>query len=330
MFEKFKNAWAKIDAKNYEYGINDPTVKTYMKESAVRIIGAVNNILEEKQPREDYKEFLELTLLFLGQKPEKTHPNSLMFRSPGAVHHARWMAKAIYCLKIFLFRNEFQLSATELNGLRQICVFIAEVYVEAWFSAPLAIKAPYQDFLFLQKLENFKKIDAAISYVALKKFRNHLWYLSPEAVGLAFFDSNVSLFSKQKMVAALENDFEQEQNTKRATINDREIVEIFHDGIEQFVSAETKALFERFQINTDFFKLNPDKWEQDQSYCKAAELMKKLNVTNDTAERGVKLMEEYNKLFTKNERQKQFVLKIVSDYRHRFPDCNKKTLSQVL
>jgi hypothetical protein len=31
---------------------------------------------------------------------------------------------------------------------------------------------------------------------------------------------------------------------------------------------------------------------------------------NDTAERGIKLMEKYNEKFTKNEDQKQFILQV--------------------
>ena len=38
-------------------------------------------------------------------------------------------------------------------------------------------------------------------------------------------------------------------------------------------------------------------------------------------------MEEYNKLFTKNEQQKQYVLQIVSDYRRKFPGYKKESLS---
>lgn len=330
LFEKFKNAWAKINMKNFQYGIEDPMVKICMQESAARIIGAVKNTLKEKQPREDYKEFLELILLFLGEKPNKHHPKSLLFRSPGAVHHARWMAKAIYSLKIFLFRKEFELSASEISALRIICIFVVKVYAGAWFSASTAVEAPYNDFLFLQKLENFKTIDADTSLVALKKFKNHLWYLSPEAIGLSFFDKNVPVASKIKMVAALESHCELDQNTKRITINSQDILEVVNNGIEQFVSVETKAFFERFEIKTDFLKLNPATWHEDQSYTEAAEMLHNLKVVNDTAERGVKLIEDYNKLFTKNEQQKQFVLKIVTDYRHRFPDSNKKTLVQML
>ena len=53
-----------------------------------------------------------------------------------------------------------------------------------------------------------------------------------------------------------------------------------------------------------------------------------LRVVNESAERGVKLMEDYNKLFTKNEPQKQYVLRIVSDYRRKFPGYKKETLFQ--
>jgi adenylate/nucleoside-diphosphate kinase len=49
---------------------------------------------------------------------------------------------------------------------------------------------------------------------------------------------------------------------------------------------------------------------------------------NDIAERGVALMNEYNKLHTNNEEQKQYLLLVVKEYRHRYPDRNKETLMQ--
>lgn len=63
----------------------------------------------------EYKELLELSLICLGKMPQE----KISFKRPGAVHHAKWMAKAIYSSKMFLFRNEFKLSNEELHGLRQ-------------------------------------------------------------------------------------------------------------------------------------------------------------------------------------------------------------------
>ena len=44
----------------------------------------------------------------------------------------------------------------------------------------------------------------------------------------------------------------------------------------------------------------------------------------EPGERGVALMDEYNKLLTNNEEQKQFLLLIVKEYRRRYLDRSKK------
>ena len=44
-----------------------------------------------------------------------------------------------------------------------------------------------------------------------------------------------------------------------------------------------------------------------------------IRVVNDTAERGVALMEEYNKLHTNNEEQKQYMLLAVKEFHQRYP-----------
>lgn len=51
-----------------------------------------------------------------------------------------------------------------------------------------------------------------------------------------------------------------------------------------------------------------------------------MKVVNDIAERGVALMDEYNRLHTNDEEQKQYLLLTVKDYRRRFPDTKKSTL----
>ncbi|XP_071580212.1 uncharacterized protein [Temnothorax nylanderi] len=328
IFKKFQNAWSGINVHNFRSGIENEKVKGHLNQGDItRILDFVRNTLREQQPREDYREFLELTAIFLGEAP----PRGISFRVPGAIHHARWMAKAIYCLKIFLFRGEFILSLQEENAICDICIFLVSVYVEAWFCAPSAIKAPYLDFRVLSKFFEYQAIDRGISRVALQKLSNHLWYLSPEVVALAFFDTNLSFESKIKMVNALNRETESSnKNKKRIKVQIDKIPEIVNNGIEQFVSTETRRFFKRFDLNDEFLKTEPLTWHKNESFVKGLELVNKLRVVNDSAERGFKLMEDYNKLFTKNEQQKQYVLQIVSDYRRKFPGYKKETLSQPL
>lgn len=47
---------------------------------------------------------------------------------------------------------------------------------------------------------------------------------------------------------------------------------------------------------------------------------------NDAAEWGMKLIQEFNDILTKNEEEKQFILQIVADYRKQYPDVKKSTL----
>jgi hypothetical protein len=83
-----------------------------------------NTLENDQHPRDDYKELLELLILFLGDIPS----HGVSFRKPGAFLHARWMAKAIYSLKIFLFRNEFELNTEEVNRVTDICFSGQNVY----------------------------------------------------------------------------------------------------------------------------------------------------------------------------------------------------------
>jgi len=61
--------------------------------------------LRKPHNRDDYRELLELAVIFLGGTPTR----GISFLYPGTIHHARWMSKAIYSLKIFIFHNQFKL-----------------------------------------------------------------------------------------------------------------------------------------------------------------------------------------------------------------------------
>lgn len=57
-------------------------------------------------------------------------------------------------------------------------------------------------------------------------------------------------------------------------------------------------------------------------------MVQQLKVVNDTAERSMKLIENYNSIITKNEDQKQFLLQVVRNYHQKYPNRKKSTLLQ--
>lgn len=94
IFIRFQNEWYRIDQTKFRPGIRDPFVNNILNDVKADIIKFCKNELKNKQPRDDYKELLDLTLIFLD-----AYDGPIKFHAPGATSHARWMAKAIYCLK---------------------------------------------------------------------------------------------------------------------------------------------------------------------------------------------------------------------------------------
>ncbi|KAL4104515.1 hypothetical protein QTP88_019810 [Uroleucon formosanum] len=324
IFKRFQKCWPNINVNNFHIGLEDTFVFQSLQNLKDELLIFCINRLKQYQPRDDYKELLELTIIFLGQTP----PNGIFFKVPGPIHHARWMSKAIYSIKIFLFRNEFKLTLKENNALRDLCIFIVRIYIKQWFCARAAALAPNMDLQFIKDIILYEVIDEQISKSALKKMCGHLWYLTLEAASLAFFDDKVSSQTKIKMVKAMQSrDIKSEAN-KRIILKPNEIYDYANKDINDFISIQSSNFFNRFGIPMDFLDLDPKLWNENDQYKKSKELVNNINVVNDIAERGVKLIEDYNKLLTKNEDQKQYLLQVVSEYRQQFPDCKKSTLSK--
>lgn len=87
--------------------------------------------------------------------------------------------------------------------------------------------------------------------------------------------------------------------------------------IDYFVSSRTLIFFKRFEIDTYFLNTDPDVWCENQHYLKAKKIVDGLRVVNDTAERVVKLIQDFNSSLTKDEEQRQFLLQVVSECRHQ-------------
>lgn len=318
VFNRFAAEWENLDHKSFKSGLEDPIVRSKISNADCEAITIFcNQQLHQTQIRADYKELLQLTIMFLGEVGGS-------FRIPGPTSHARFMGKAIYILKIYLFREQFTLSKRESNGLRDICVFLVRLYVKAWFTCTKAILAPNQDINFLKDSIAYAKIDPAVSEAVLHKWKNHLWYLAPETVALAFFDSDVSLEEKRNMVRHLQSPEPIVKLQDDRKISDPKLLQ--RNNLSDFVSYKTKNFFDAFGLTTEFLKHDPSIWETNEDYLDALDVCREFFVVNDTAERGVKFMNDYNRILTKDEEQNQFILQCIEAYRRKYPSHNKSNL----
>jgi hypothetical protein len=354
LFKRFKEIWNTFDTTKYCTSLSIPKVREMVDDVRGVMLEFLTKKLEEEHARDDYRELLELSVIFLGNVP----PHGVKFRFPGPISHARWMAKAIYVLKIFLFKQQFKLNKNEEKLVQNMSVFIIRAYVKAWFESTIAPKAPYNDLNFLKTLIQYEEIDSHISKATVKKFIRHLWYLSSEAAALAFFDENISIKEKRMMAKKI---MEDEGSAESSSDDDDELFQNFEDeavrdevpktvkekktlkkyflkntltelevfvekNIYDFITPQSKELFKRFGIQTSFLMNCPSTWANDENFQRGLHIVKNLSVVNDVAERGVKLISEYQNILSNDENEKQYILQIVQEHRKLFPNVCKSSL----
>jgi hypothetical protein len=319
LFKRFQKQWPSMNQDAHcttnDELFQDPILKNMRQE----MLDYLPTALETQQPRDDYKEFLCLSFWFLGG-----HKGSEKFRAPGPTHHARWMAKAIYALKIFLFKSQLKLTASESKNITDLALFVSLVYVKQWNEASLGIRAPLNDIEFLSSLKTYP--NKKLASKAHEAFSRHLWFLSEHLVGMAFFDDRVSASTKEKMV----------QNIHRPPLADtprrlKLTSESEQLKLEDLVTERTTSFFdvlmeEGKEKSQTFLKKPPGQWTSDPVFKMFYELAAHMRVVNDVAERGISLIEKYNDTLTKNEEQKQFILRLVANHRKNFPTPSKTSL----
>ncbi|KAK3924257.1 Putative gustatory receptor 36b, partial [Frankliniella fusca] len=304
-----KNAWKKINTKVYRTAASSRGVSKLIPNTD-EIIQFCSSQLEKRQPRGDYRELLELTIIFLGGSvPGKAEYS---FKAPGASSKTRWMAKALYAFKIWMFGKQLKLDTAQSDSFLKMCIFISMYYVKHWYECPDAVKAPANDLQLLQSLSLRKEshIQAAFS-----KLTNHLWYLSETLVCLALFDDRVPLQEKRTIVTSIQSKQGPVDLMPRGILPPNKKVASLK--LSDFASKNSLKFFTITQISTDFLVKDPADWSQDPTYCHGLELVKNIIPVNDIAERGVSLMKKYmtgNKL-THNESQRQYMLQAVEKHR---------------
>ena len=291
----------------------DPETKT-------EIISFCSSQLRQHHPRDDYKEFMELAMISLGAMPNSK--KSYYFIAPGATRRARWMAKAIYTLKIGLFSDQFQLTPKQKSAVKAINQFVIKCYIKLWFLSRIAVCAPRVDLALLKMLAAEE-----CYHPVLRKLKNHLWYLSEELIALSLFDPDVSISQKQQIVQAIQANVVQKEPTKKCNLD---LVNLEQTELHDFATSNTLRFFSTLDLDYTFLQNDPELWEGLQSYDDALKVVKNLRGTNDNAERGVALIQEYNQLHTKDEHMKQYLLQVVQGHRKKFPSCSKRVLNMQL
>lgn len=280
--------------------------------------------------REDYKELMELCLLFFGGKER------ISFKRPGAVHKARWMAKLLYAIKICLLESAILqlpqgtiITNLQLSKLKRFVTFATLVYSPWWFSCNSALNSPFNDLKLYQNLLAFAEVDRQIAASAIKALERHLWYLTAEMIPLSLFSSlvprpdKIALANKLLVVKPHEcihaplhrygTGFGKPTFPKNISLS---------TTLADLVTKDSWFIFTLLQIDDTFLNNEIESWPSNIAFKSALENTAAINVVNDCAERGVKLSSDVLTA-ARSEEHYQNILQVVEEDRRCLPNLRK-------
>lgn len=328
LFTRFKENFEHIDYNDLQdldvpdipSSVSDPIKDLCHKVLKTMVEGTTTNL-----GRGDYKELVELTLVYLGETS-----GFKGFRRPGALHKARWMSKILYSIKIVLLNKKIEgtvLGRGQLPRLKRFIKFVVTCYVPWWLTASIASTAPYNDLNFINTALLYE--DSVVSKAALTALSRHMWYLTEELVPLSLFSKmkdevkekiRIKLLTYEKLTAAMKRkgtEYGKPQFPPIPTSPDQDLT--------NFIGQDSWMFFHILKLDTSFLELPAKDWANDPAYNSCKEIVSNLCVVNDAAERGVKLC--YDFLPTaKKDKKLQEVLQVVENSRNKLPNMRKRQL----
>jgi hypothetical protein len=151
LFKAFAAEWNGINTTNYQ--VFHPTIREHA-DASQHLVAFLLNWLETGDMRHDYRELVELTILYLGGVFPPSYEFS--FKAPSAFHHARWMSKVLYTLKYALFGHQLKLECSLFKKIKSLASFLCLYYVKEWCTAGSSSNAPINDLAFYKKLSKDK------------------------------------------------------------------------------------------------------------------------------------------------------------------------------
>ena len=282
--------------------------------------------------RDDYREFAQLCVIYLNADSPP-----VQLKRPGAMHKARWMSKLLYAIKIWLSEQQIKqlppgtvTTRQQVSKLRQFVVFVTHVYSSWWMTCTSVVDAPWRDLCLVHLLLRYETcVDALVGRSALRAFQRHFWYLTAEMVPLALFSENVPEQVRRELAEKL---LDVQPDTLPHFPQHRFGTEFGKPQFPQIDQTTTLAglagpdswfLFNQLRLDAAFLQLAVADWASSAAYQQCVRHIKAINVTNDCAERGVKLSADYL-ASARSEQHLQNVLQVVEGDRKRAPNLRSR------
>ncbi|ESO00500.1 hypothetical protein HELRODRAFT_175938 [Helobdella robusta] len=186
----------------------------------------------------------------------------------------------------------------------------------------------------VQKLAEEGVVDGRASFIHATAQKLTMKNYNDLKIGLGLLNIR-SIMSKYEMVANAEKQLiveamtavDSDWSVRGVKYPATELEQVKSKPLHDLVSGTSRAALLSLGMDVAILReTEPDSWNDLPLFQKVANVVKSLKVVNDTAERTVALMTNFNQSITKNETELQKLIQVVEDNRTRIPDFSKRTL----
>ena len=233
------------------------------------------------------------------------------------------MSSCIYSLKMLLLQEQLGKKPEYLEKLRRLSEFVAVCYSSHWFQSPLAAEAACNDFQFCKKMLECQTISKLkqVADTAIQTLNRHLWCLTEELVQFALCSKQLTPELKEILGRKLWKLYRENQNKVFAPQKPLFLTISVRTEIPDLAGERSVLLFQHFNLSIDdlqslSYALN--RWPLFEGYNKLEKFVLRIKITNDTAERGIKLLEDFKDVLTEDSEQRNIVMHCVENIEKDF------------
>ena len=163
---------------------------------------------------------------------------------------------------------------------------------------------------------------------ALATISRHLWYLTPASVILALFSDEVDNDEKEEMRLKL-LDVKEFYDPANFEVKKPIFPEIYpNTQLVDLITVESMQFFTITKLSYSWLELKVEYWGLDPDFNIARTWAKTVKVTNDLAERCVKLSTDYSKVLTRKIETRDNIIQEVESNRREYPNFKKSTFNK--
>ena len=185
----------------------------------------------------------------------------------------------------------------------------------------------------------YSSINFDLADAAKQALLGQAWYMQEETTPMTLFSTKLSNDSKAQLAAKMLTFESSKPCHWNLSGSDQECksYEIGKPMLELELSEQTTLcdllgeqsfmIFDLLGLSLEWLKENPEKWENHQSYNEMKQYVTTVKVTNDVAERGVKLISDYAGILTAEDDMRGKLLQEVERCRRKYPSFRKSVLN---